>query len=292
MDFLDIPKQHKYGATDKLLKILLTNNYFHKTGDEVSRAALMTYVERQYLSKNFGKLKERDILSLITKLINDKILDLSFVYQKPLLIATHRYFLLKQGKLIVSNSGIEDTQDRPQMVSNLTKENSGNLISINDVISPKEQDIKENACFFQFLVDRIQSYSGECPDLVKNLPLFFNLICNIISHKESNFNIKVLCSLALSYLVIEDDYYPDHRKDGYLDDLFVIVYAFKQIIEAESSSLLVKSWPYEGDIIQIIEETYSTLYDKIEDDIYEILKIVDLDKFSLYNSDLAEMRIK
>lgn len=292
MPFPTMPNHHKYGSTDRLLAILLTNPYFHQTGDEVSRATLISYVERQYISKNFGKLKNRDILSLITKLINDKIFDVTFIHQRPILISTYRYSLLKQGKLYITNSEIDDTNvDNAsivgQSINKTILSNSAPLINNNE-----KANTKENEYYFDYFINKISSYTGECQDLVRNLPLFFNLICNILSDKETEFNIKVLCSLGLSYLVLENDYYPDHQENGYLDDLFVIVYIYKQIIEADSSSLLVKNWPYEGDIVKIIEDTYSILYDKMEDDVYEILKIVDLDKFSLYNPELAEKQVE
>jgi uncharacterized membrane protein YkvA (DUF1232 family) len=139
-----------------------------------------------------------------------------------------------------------------------------------------------NLTFYEWYIDAFKSTPNVEDPLTQFLPQFLNLLCCLLTDKNTDFNIKVLCSLALSYLVIEDDYYPDIQPNGYLDDMFVISYALKQIKD-KNPDLLRKNWPIDEDILLLIQNTYDKLHDIVKNDMYSILMVVGMDQYSLYN---------
>ena len=118
-------------------------------------------------------------------------------------------------------------------------------ISSSNNISLIQMDKLENKSFYNWYIDNFNATVNTEDQLVQNLPQFLDLLCNLLTDESTDFNIKVLCSLALSYLVIEDDYYPDSKENGYLDDMFVITYALKQIKD-KKPALLEENWHFDG----------------------------------------------
>jgi uncharacterized membrane protein YkvA (DUF1232 family) len=142
----------------------------------------------------------------------------------------------------------------------------------------------DNNTFKKWYIETFLNSIHNNNPLTDDLPEFLDLLCNIITCKDTNFNIKVLCSLALSYIVIEDDYYPDSKINGYLDDMFIITYALKQIKD-KSPELILMNWNHDEDILQIIQTIFDKIYVKVKDDMLDILKLIGMDKYSLYNTD-------
>jgi len=266
----------KYGSSDNLLSFLLTNNFLTKEGDIVDKIKFIEWLEENGKKEsNIQNLTRGDIYSLISKMINDQILIENFSENKYWLIATNRYNSLKNSELFVRFDGKKyDVFDGSKKISTTT-----NIQKITPIL-----DNKEAKPFYEWYLDNFNSKNLSDDDFLQYLPQFLNLLTNLLTKPETDFRIKVLCSLALSYLVIEDDYYPDSQQNGYLDDMFIVTYALKQIIDKDSD-LLKKNWAYDEDITFLIQNIYDQLHEIVKNDLYPILTVVGMDQYSLYNID-------
>lgn len=124
-------------------------------------------------------------------------------------------------------------------------------------------------------------------DVLKYLPDFYLLICNIVRGKRSSWYTKMLANAALSYLVIEDDLIPDKKgAKGYIDDLFLCAYVLREIRDKVSKHVILENLgelEYGDEIFQIIYDVVNMTSQYLEDDTEKILKFVGLNKFTLFD---------
>jgi len=118
---------------------------------------------------------------------------------------------------------------------------------------------------------------------VKYFPQFFNLACNILNDKYTDWHTKLLISSALGYFILEEDVIPDNTEFGYLDDLYILCYVLREIKRHVSPSLLEENWDYSENVHDLIEEVYQDTYVVIQDFACEILHKVGLRKFKQFD---------
>jgi uncharacterized membrane protein YkvA (DUF1232 family) len=265
----------QYGINDQLQFILQQNPFLLKENDEVERYKIINWIE-SYINENekIERYSERDLLSLLSKLVNDGVLFECLHNNQIFLGATSRYISLKNGLLFVEYDGknylIIDKNDKSQLCPNTNNQRI------------KRINFQNNLTFYEWYISSFNSSQNIDNPLTKHLPQFLNLLCNLLTHKDTDVKIKILCSLALSYLVIEDDYYPDSQPNGYLDDMFIITYALKQVMD-KNPDILKKNWAFNEDILILIYNLYDELHKIVEKDMYRILMVVGMDQYSLYN---------
>ena len=88
----------------------------------------------------------------------------------------------------------------------------------------------------------------------------------------------MIISSAIAYFVLEDDVIPDHKENGYIDDLFIASFVLKEIKD-NSPELIDENWLYEEDIFARIDDVYLQTSEILGDLTYEILRKVGLHKF-------------
>ena len=70
----DITHLKKYGSSDKLLAIIISNPYLKKEGDLIGKTQLLIWIDEQLDKSNELKnITRGDIFSLLSKLVKDKI---------------------------------------------------------------------------------------------------------------------------------------------------------------------------------------------------------------------------
>jgi len=273
----------------ELLSVLLQNPYLTRPEDEIGETTLVKWVEREYKSHVGTAVKREDILGLITKLILERVFTGKRYGQKMLLKPTHNYYLLKSGKSMVPIKRAEtqvslfaDNGD----YSSIKKDRLPQVSEIDD--TPLHADARfgerqlfqdATAPYSQYLLEIVHHYDGPDKDLVKYLPAFFNLACNILNDRYTDWHTKILISSTLGYFVLEEDVIPDHTEFGYLDDLYLLAYALREIKRHVSPSLLEDNWGYSENIHDLIEEVYQDTYTIIQECACEILHKVGLRKF-------------
>ena len=158
----------------------------------------------------------------------------------------------------------------------------------------EEKSRKRNKDYSDILVEAVKDndmYDG----ILKNLPKFYVLLCNIASYRKSNWYTKMLVNSALAYLVIEEDVIPDKKgPKGHLDDLFICTYVLKLIRDKISKDIISDNLHGTGiengeQAFDLIYETFSKSSFHLEERAEEILSLVGLNKFNnfdlMYQSD-------
>lgn len=273
----------------ELLSVLLQNPYLLRPEDEIGQTALVKWVEREYKSSTGTTVKKQEVYGLITKLILNHVFVGKRYGQRLLLKPTHNYYLLKNGQQIVRKK-----TDRAQV--SLFK-NDGDCSFVRNIESHGDNKTRtftvdhdgiptasqfppgSNISYKALLLDKIRHYDGPDKDLVKYLPAFFNLACNILNDRYTDWHTKILISSVLGYFILEDDVIADNTEFGYLDDLYILCYVLREIERHISPSLLDDNWEYSENVHELIEETYQDTYLVVQDYACEILHKVGLRKF-------------
>ena len=273
----------------ELLSVLLQNPYLTRPGDEIGETALIKWVERECKSHAGTVVKKEDILGLITKLILEGVFTGKRYGKKMLLKPTHNYYLLKSGQPMVplkrektQVSLFADSDDHSFIEKNRLLEASeigDTPLHADEGFGERKLSQGATAPYSRSLLEIIRHYDGPDKGLVKYLPAFFNLACNILNDRYTDWHTKILISSALGYFVLEEDVIPNHTEFGYLDDLYLLVYALRETKRHVSPSLLEDNWGYSENIHDLIEEVYHDTYTVIQDYACEILHKVGLRKF-------------
>jgi uncharacterized membrane protein YkvA (DUF1232 family) len=111
-----------------------------------------------------------------------------------------------------------------------------------------------------------------------NCPIFFKLLCDILNDKFTDWHTKMMISSAIAYFVLEEDVIPDHKENGYIDDLFIVSFVLKEIKD-NSPELIDENWLYEEDIFAAIDDVYLQTSEILGDLTYDVLRKVGLHKF-------------
>ena len=151
----------------------------------------------------------------------------------------------------------------------------------NDIHS---EEFLRNKCYYDYLKNAVDD-SQDDEDILKYLPDFYQLLCNISCSKKCQWYTKMLVNVALSYLVLEEDIIPDKKnKDGYLDDLYICAYVLKEIRDKVSKNVILDNIEYlefEDDVLQLIYDVVTSTSYILEDKTTRILEMVGLNQFIL-----------
>lgn len=262
--------------SDEVLKTILNNPYLIQISDEVNEKTLAKWVSKEYI-KNFGeRIKNRDILGLITKLVFDGFFIQSKIGPRTLLRPTKNYFLIKRGEkidTIIQNNQITITE-------NFAKSECKSEFVIPIIEEKINEDTIgiENFSFHDILLNQMTK-NGDNQGITKYSPHFFKLLCNILNDQFIDWHTRILISSALGYFVMDEDVIPDNIENGYVDDLFIICYVLREIKNNISSKLIEENWPYEEDILELVDDIYEKSYRVVQDKACEILQTVGIHRF-------------
>ncbi|MBT6690520.1 DUF1232 domain-containing protein [archaeon] len=134
--------------------------------------------------------------------------------------------------------------------------------------------------FADDLNETVSSYNGEHKELIKHLPALFDLLCKILYDNRSSWSTRIIVSSVLGYFVLPEDVIPDYEEEtGYLDDLFIVTFALKQIELSSDYDLIKNNWNESSDIGKIIEKTYNSCQDLLGGLSEEVLGMVGLRRY-------------
>lgn len=154
--------------------------------------------------------------------------------------------------------------------------------------SKKQKNITKNKDYSELLRESVKK-CDEYDGILKHLPDFYVLLCNIASDQKSDWYTKMLVNSALAYLVIEKDIIPEKGgPKGYLDDLFICAYVLKEIRDKISTEIISKNIEESGienkeEIFDLIYYVFSKSSEYLEERTEEILSLVGLSKFNLFD---------
>lgn len=166
-------------------------------------------------------------------------------------------------------------------------------------IDLEKKEGPKNKSYYYYLKHAVDNYQDD-EDILKYLPGFYQLLCNIGCNNKSQWYTKMLVNAALSYLVLEEDIIPDKGgKDGYLDDLYICAYVLKEIRDKVSKKIILDNiggLDFEDDIFQLIYDVVNRASDILGDKTEKILDLVGFSKFTLfdflYDQDMTKRLMK
>ncbi|WP_424353441.1 YkvA family protein [Methanosarcina mazei] len=274
-------------SEDELLKILFENPFIKRINDEVTEASLAKWISKQSIIKLEKRIKQRDLLGLITKWSISGIFSQRKVGRTILLQPTSLYFAVKRGEPLCKapEKSFETSFINLNEKLSFDSNTSRNTTNIEKLIE-EDFSVSRNISFHDILLANMEKYDGPNKELINYSPFFFELLCNILNDKYCDWHTKVLISSSLGYFVLEEDVIPDSSENGYVDDLFIICFVLREIKNNNFSKLIEDNWPYKEDILELIEEVYQTSYSIVGDYACEILHKVGIYKFK--NLELEE----
>ena len=132
--------------------------------------------------------------------------------------------------------------------------------------------------FYDTLVENLDGYDGEYPYFINCGPNLFNLLCDLLSQKEINRNMRLEISAAIAYYVAPDDIIPEeiYGPYGYIDDIFVSVYVLRKVAKEFGYDFLQNLWKHDTDVKQVMDDCYDNSLELLEDKVHAVLSYVGL----------------
>ena len=128
--------------------------------------------------------------------------------------------------------------------------------------------------FYDTLIENLESYNGEYASFIDCGPNLFKLLCDLLDQDiEQELRLK-LCG-AIAYYVVPMDVIPEqiYGPYGYIDDIYMSVYALKEVASVYGYEFLQEVWDKDNDIKEVIEECYNKSVEVLEEDDIEAILI-------------------
>lgn len=135
--------------------------------------------------------------------------------------------------------------------------------------------------FYDDLKEAIDKIDGKYSELLRFCPKFFNLLCEILKDKKTDWHTKLLVNSALAYFVLPEDIIPDYEEsgEGYIDDLFLTAFVLVEIKNNVDKNLLIENWREDSDILSIVEDIHDRTKIILGEKYIDILRLVGLRKY-------------
>lgn len=133
--------------------------------------------------------------------------------------------------------------------------------------------------FYDTLVDNLESYNGEYASFIDCGPNLFKLLCDILEYDINKEIRKDICG-AIAYYVVPMDVIPEqiYGPYGYIDDIFLSVYALRIVAEEYGYDLIQEIWDKPIDIKNVMDDCYEKALEVLkEEEINAILTYVGLE---------------
>ena len=132
--------------------------------------------------------------------------------------------------------------------------------------------------FYDTLIENLEGYDGEYAYFINCGPNLFNLLCDLLSKKEINREMRLEISAAIAYYVAPDDIIPEeiYGPYGYIDDIFVSVYVLRKVAKEFGYEFLQDLWKHETDVKEVMDDCYDNSLELLEDKVHAVLSYVGL----------------
>ena len=132
--------------------------------------------------------------------------------------------------------------------------------------------------FYDTLIENLEGYEGEYAYFINCGPNLFNLLCDLLSQKEIDRQMRLEISAAIAYYVAPDDIIPEeiYGPYGYIDDIFVSVYVLRKVAKEFGYDFLQNLWKHETDVKEVMDDCYDNSLELLEDKVHDILAYVGL----------------
>ena len=132
--------------------------------------------------------------------------------------------------------------------------------------------------FDQYLEELTQDYKGKYDYLINRSALLYRATTKLISDNDLPRAIRAKLFAVVGYFVIPDDFYPEeiHGPIGFIDDLMLVIFVFREILEIESYGKLEAVWDGDiEDLKRIVEIEYHTLIEENFELYEQVIEFMD-----------------
>lgn len=132
--------------------------------------------------------------------------------------------------------------------------------------------------FYDTLIENLDRFEGEYASFIDCGPNLFNLLCDLLSQKEINKDLRLEISAAIAYYAVPDDIIPEeiYGPYGYIDDIFISVYVLRKVADEFGYEYLQKLWKHDSNVREIMDNCYENTLELLEEKVYPILVYVGL----------------
>ena len=126
--------------------------------------------------------------------------------------------------------------------------------------------------FYDTLVENLEAYNGEYASFIDCGPNLFKLLCDILDRDIKQEIRRDICG-AIAYYVVPMDVIPEqiYGPYGYIDDIFMSVYALRQVADEYGYEFIQEVWEYDSDIKEVMDDCYEKSMDVLEDEEIEAI---------------------
>jgi uncharacterized membrane protein YkvA (DUF1232 family) len=143
----------------------------------------------------------------------------------------------------------------------------------------------ETKLYSEMLNEIFSQYKGQHKELLRNIPLYFNLLQKMYSSDELTWEAKFKINSCFSYFAIPMDLIPDETPEGYLDDLFVCAHVLQELLPDYAH--IIKG--YGGDLSEV-KDLLTKVENLLGEKRFEILAFTGLTKFNEMSQRMAFLK--
>lgn len=132
--------------------------------------------------------------------------------------------------------------------------------------------------FYDTLINNLESYNGEYASFIDYGPNLFRLLCNLLD-QDINQELRLKICGAIAYYVVPVDVIPEqiYGPYGYIDDIFMSVYALKEVAKVYGYDFIQEVWGNDTNIKEVMDDCYEKSKEVLEkDDMEAILNYIGL----------------
>jgi hypothetical protein len=213
----------------ELLTLIFSNNILNGKNHLVTDEKLISWIDENHPLNSIEEINSRRkaLFYLLQEMSHHQIITIRRMEGVQYIYPGDEYFNLKR-EIMPKSSAI------------LPKIDTDNTVISNDLVTP-----------LQYLYKKINSFSGDGKEYLRDLPKLIDLSARIMYDKRTDWTIKSMISSALGYMLIANN----KKEEDYFDDLFVIAFVLKHT-ENVASYLLMSNWVYESKLNAILNAAY------------------------------------
>ncbi|SDA57144.1 YkvA family protein [Methanobrevibacter millerae] len=133
--------------------------------------------------------------------------------------------------------------------------------------------------FYDTLKENLAAYNGEYASFIDEGPNLFKLLCDVLDQNVTR-ELRLDVCAAIAYYVLPMDVIPEqiYGAYGYIDDIFMSVYALQRVADEYGFEFLQDLWELETNIEDVMNECYEKSIEVLEEnDIKAILTYTGLE---------------
>jgi uncharacterized membrane protein YkvA (DUF1232 family) len=127
-----------------------------------------------------------------------------------------------------------------------------------------ENEEKKRLQAYERIRSRVEKWAGDKPghqavELLLVLPDFFILLTRLMADSRVPSRTKIFIGAVIAYLALPIDFIPDFIPIvGHLDDLVLVAYALKKIMNDIGQDILLENWSGQRNMLETIQNIIAT----------------------------------